>query len=83
MLAGRYPVPLGGGVNLEYMGPGAEDRLLPGGGNTEMMMMRHCKSMFLYKERKSKWNSLHVGRSLGFEGSEYNGVTFELIHSFH
>ena len=36
MLAGGDPVPLSGGVNLEHMGPGAEDRLLPGGGNTEM-----------------------------------------------
>lgn len=34
MLAGRDPVPLGGGVDLENMGPSAEDRLLPGGGNT-------------------------------------------------
>lgn len=35
MLAGRDPVPLGGGVNLENMGPGAEDRLLP--DNTVIM----------------------------------------------
>lgn len=30
MFAGRDPVPLGGGVDLEHVGPGAEDRLLPG-----------------------------------------------------
>lgn len=33
MLAGRDPVPLGGRVDLENMGPGAEDGLLPEGGN--------------------------------------------------
>lgn len=33
MLAGGDPVPLGGGVDLEDVGPGAEDRLLPGEGN--------------------------------------------------
>lgn len=31
MLAGGDPVPLGGGVDLEDMGPGAEDWLLPVG----------------------------------------------------
>lgn len=31
MFAGGDPVPLGGRVDLENMGPGAEDRLLPGG----------------------------------------------------
>lgn len=30
MFTGRDPVPLGGGVDLEDVGPGAEDRLLPG-----------------------------------------------------
>ena len=29
MLASRDPVPLGGGVDLENMGSGAEDGLLP------------------------------------------------------
>lgn len=29
MLTGRDPVPLGGGVDLEDVGPGAEDGLLP------------------------------------------------------
>ena len=29
MLAGRDPVPLGARVDLEHMGPGAEERLLP------------------------------------------------------
>lgn len=32
MFAGGDPVPFGAGVDLENMGPGAEDRLLPGGG---------------------------------------------------
>lgn len=32
MLAGGDPVPLCVWVNLENMGPGAEDRLLPAGG---------------------------------------------------
>lgn len=36
MFAGGDPVPLGGGVNLENMSPGTEDRLLPGGGNIGM-----------------------------------------------
>lgn len=31
MFAGRDPVPLGGGVDLEDVSPGAEDGLLPGG----------------------------------------------------
>lgn len=48
MLAGRYPVPLGGGVDLENMGPGAEDRLLPEGGITEGWWLdavrRECQS---------------------------------------
>ena len=47
MLAGGDPVPLGGRVNLENMGPGAEDRLLPGGekhrGDDEI-----CKENFGY-----------------------------------
>lgn len=30
MLTGGDPVPLGVWVDLEHMGPGAEDRLLPG-----------------------------------------------------
>lgn len=32
MFAGRDPVPLGGGVDLEDVSPGAEDGLLPGEG---------------------------------------------------
>lgn len=40
MFAGGDPIPLGGGVNLENMGPGTEDRLLPGGGNTGTMRRR-------------------------------------------
>lgn len=39
MLAGRDPVPLGGGVYLEDVRPGAEDGLLPGGENTERATM--------------------------------------------
>lgn len=35
MLAGRDPVPLGGGVYLEDVRPGAEDGLLPGGEGTQ------------------------------------------------
>ena len=38
MFAGRDPVPLGAGVDLENVGPGAEDRLLPGGGHAGDMM---------------------------------------------
>lgn len=38
MFAGGDPVPLGGGVDLENMGPGSEDRLLPGRGNTGRMI---------------------------------------------
>lgn len=38
MFAGRDPVPLGGGVDLENMGPGSEDWLLPGRGNTDRMI---------------------------------------------
>lgn len=36
MLAGWDPVPLGGGVYLEDVRPGAEDRLLPGGVRRRM-----------------------------------------------
>lgn len=37
MFAGGYPVPLGVWVDLENMGPGTEDRLLPERqGNTGM-----------------------------------------------
>lgn len=32
VFAGRDPVPLGGGVDLEDVSPGAEDGLLPGEG---------------------------------------------------
>ncbi len=39
MFAGRDPVSLGVGVDLENMGPGAEDRLLPGGRSTGMIVM--------------------------------------------
>lgn len=38
MFAGGNPVPLGCRVDLENMGPGAEDWLLPGGGSTGKMM---------------------------------------------
>lgn len=35
MFAGGDPIPFGGGVDLEDMGPGAEDRLLPGGPGSQ------------------------------------------------
>lgn len=37
MLAGWDPVPLGAGVYLEDVRPGAEDGLLPGGVGAQMM----------------------------------------------
>ena len=46
MFAGGDPVPLGGGVDLENLGPGTEDWLLPGGGSTAMVM----RKLFLYME---------------------------------
>lgn len=36
MFAGRDPVPLGGGVDLEDVSPGAEDGLLPGEGTVRI-----------------------------------------------
>lgn len=58
MLAGRDPVPLGGRVDLENMGPGAEDRLVPGGGNTETMM-RYGKNIFDHIGNVKVQKSLH------------------------
>ena len=37
VLAGGDPVPLGGGVDLEHVGPYAEDGLLPEGNSTQAM----------------------------------------------
>lgn len=37
MFTGRDPVPLGGRVDLEDVGPGAEDRLLPGQGTVGIL----------------------------------------------
>lgn len=48
MLAGRHPVPLGGGVNLENMGPGAEDRLLP-----EKTVMRIYEYILIYRKKEN------------------------------
>jgi len=51
MLAGGDPVSLRGRVDLEDVGPGTEDRLLPGGGSTVMAI----RKLFLYMEiSKSK-----------------------------
>lgn len=50
VLASRDPVPLGGWIDLEDMGPGAEDRLFPAvgrGGGVEKMMEHHCREQIL------------------------------------
>lgn len=41
MLAGWDPVPLGGGVYLEDVRPGAEDGLLPGGAGRQIRPPSH------------------------------------------
>ena len=48
MFAGGYPVPLGVWVDLENMGPGTEDRLLPERqGNTGMFKHKLFHSLLI------------------------------------
>lgn len=51
MLAGWDPVPLGGGIYLKDMRPGAENRLLPGGVGRQM---RPLSGEYIAKNRKKK-----------------------------
>lgn len=54
MFAGGDPVPLGAGVDLEDMGPGAEDGLLPGGRSTQNCF---CDGDFRKRRKKNAFDT--------------------------
>ena len=81
MLASRYPVSLGGGVDLENMGTGAEDWLLPVEGNgkdVEILLVY----FFLYKINIKAEIPLQTLGGSDIESLELNIIesTFSQMH---